>query len=191
MRPIIAGDHHELLENYGPYQFPEKLIPLCWLNRLTATAADLRRRRQCARLPLRRRPIGAESCSRCRNGKPGEKYNIGGGNERTNCRSLIGSARDRGRFTRGLGGFKPQGKKSYLELKTFVSVPSGARVATRSNAAKIRAEARVEAGLRFESGLAKTLRWYFDNRKWCETALAGKYERGRLGWARRKSVEFL
>ena len=71
--------------NYGPYQFPEKLIPLMVLNALDGKPlADLRRRPQPARLAARGRPLRRRSSACSSAGVPGEKYNVGGDTERTN-----------------------------------------------------------------------------------------------------------
>ena len=71
--------------NYGPYQYPEKLIPLFVTNALRRpAAAALRRRPQRARLAARARPLPRRSVRRSSTGTPGEVYNIAGGNEREN-----------------------------------------------------------------------------------------------------------
>src|SRR5262249_44102839 len=79
------------------------------------------------------------------------------------------------------GAMKQRGKTSYFELKTFVPDRPGHDRRYAIDATKIRQELGWKPDYDFESGLAKTVRWYFENRKWCETALAGKDERERLG----------
>ena len=76
---------------------------------------------------------------------------------------------------------KAQGKTSYQDLKVFVADRPGHDKRYAIDAAKIRAELGWQPAYDFEAGLAKTIRWYFENRNWCETVLAGKYERERLG----------
>jgi dTDP-glucose 4,6-dehydratase len=169
--------------NYGPYQFPEKLIPLMLLNAIDGKPLPIYGDGGNVRDWLYVEDHCAGILLALRNGKPGEKYNIGGGNERTNlqivdrlCAEIekVLPAADNAALSR-------QGKKSYFELKTFVSDRPGHDRRYAIDAAKIRAELGWKPDCDFESGLAKTVRWYFDNRKWCETALAGKYERERLG----------
>ena len=76
---------------------------------------------------------------------------------------------------------KRQGKTSYQQLKTFVPDRPGHDRRYAIDASKIRAELGLAPKYDFESGLAKTTEWYFQNRKWCETVVSGKYERERLG----------
>jgi dTDP-glucose 4,6-dehydratase len=118
-----------------------------------------------------------------RNGKPGAKYNIGGGNERTNLQIvdyLCGEIEKVFPAADNVA-LKRQGKKSYSELKTFVPDRPGHDRRYAIDSTKIRAELGWKPDYDFESGLAKTARWYFDNREWCEIALTGKYQRERLG----------
>jgi dTDP-glucose 4,6-dehydratase len=169
--------------NYGPLQFPEKLIPLMVLNALDGK-----------KLPIygdggnvRDWLYVEDHCSgillALQNGKPGEKYNIGGGNERTNLQivdricaeveTVLPAAENL--------ALKLQGKTSYQDLKVFVADRPGHDRRYAIDATKIRADLGWQPAYDFESGLAKTIRWYFENRNWCETVLAGKYERERLG----------
>jgi len=169
--------------NYGPYQFPEKLIPLMLLNAIDGKPLPIYGDGGNVRDWLYVEDHCAGILLALRNGKPGAKYNIGGGNERTNlqivdrlCAEIenVLPAADNGALSR-------QRKKSYFELKTFVPDRPGHDRRYAIDATKIRTELGWKPDCDFESGLAKTVRWYFDNLKWCETALAGKYERERLG----------
>jgi dTDP-glucose 4,6-dehydratase len=169
--------------NYGPYQFPEKLIPLTLLNAIEGRPLPIYGDGGNVRDWLYVEDHCAGILLALRNGKPGEKYNIGGGNERTNLQIVdrlcaeveaVLPASDN-------ESLKRQGKKSYLELKAFVPDRPGHDRRYAIDATKIHAELGWKPDWDFESGLAKTVRWYFDNRKWCETALAGKYQRERLG----------
>lgn len=171
--------------NYGPYQFPEKLIPLMLLNALDGK-------------PL---PIYGDGGNirdwlyvedHCRgillalqNGVPGQKYNIGGGNERTNLQIVDRLCAEVEKLLPATANpaLQAQGKTSYLELKTFVADRPGHDKRYAIDASKIRAELGWQPHYGFESGLAKTVQWYFENRAWCETVVAGKYERQRLGTA--------
>jgi dTDP-glucose 4,6-dehydratase len=169
--------------NYGPLQFPEKLIPLMVLNALDGK-----------KLPIygdggnvRDWLYVEDHCSgillALQNGQPGEKYNIGGGNERTNLQIVDRICAEVENVLPAAENLalKLQGKTSYQDLKVFVADRPGHDRRYAIDASKIRAELGWQPAYDFEAGLAKTIRWYFENRSWCETVLAGKYERERLG----------
>ncbi len=169
--------------NYGPLQFPEKLIPLMLLNAMDGK-----------KLPIygdggniRDWLYVEDHCSgillALQHGRPGEKYNIGGDNERTNLQIVdrICAEVERVLPAAENPALKAQGKASYQELKVFVADRPGHDRRYAIDATKIRTELGWQPAYDFESGLAKTIRWYFENRNWCATVLAGKYERERLG----------
>jgi len=159
--------------NYGPYQFPEKLIPLMILNAIE-------------RRPL---PIYGDGgnvrdwmhvedhCSgillALETGRLGEKYNIGGGNERTNLEivDLICDILDE---------LAPVGA-GRRALKTFVTDRPGHDRRYAIDASKIRRELGWRPRHTFESGLRETVRWYLDHRQWCTQVQSGQYDRERLG----------
>ena len=172
--------------NYGPYQFPEKLIPLMILNAVEGK-----------KLPIygdggnvRDWLYVEDHCEGIllvlRKGAPGAKYNIGGGNERTNlqvvdalCASLdaeLPAAKNPALAAAGL--------RSYAELKTFVPDRPGHDRRYAIDASKIRAELGWSPRHAFESGLSETVRWYLANKPWCEAVQSGKYRRERLGLTR-------
>jgi len=169
--------------NYGPYQFPEKLIPLMLLNALDGKPLPIYGDGGNVRDWL----YVEDHCSgillALLSGKPGARYNIGGGGEQTNLQIVdrVCSEIENVLPAADNGAMKRQGKTSYFELKTFVPDRPGHDRRYAIDSAKIRAELGWKPDYDFESGLAKTVRWYFENRKWCETVLAGKYERERLG----------
>jgi dTDP-glucose 4,6-dehydratase len=159
--------------NYGAFQFPEKLIPLTILNAL-------------ARRPL---PIYGDGLNirdwlhvddHCaglltvlEKGRPGEKYNIGGGNERTNLDIVD-------RICDAVDELRP-GEPSRRRLKTFVPDRPGHDRRYAIDATKIRRELDWSPAHTFEAGLRETVRWYVGNRDWCERVQAGRYDRQRLG----------
>ncbi len=169
--------------NYGPLQFPEKLIPLMLLNALDGKPLPIYGDGGNVRDWLYVEDHCAGILMALQHGQPGDKYNIGGGNERTNLQivdricaeveAILPAAEN--------PALKALGKTSYQDLKTFVADRPGHDKRYAIDAGKIRAELGWQAAYDFEAGLAKTIRWYFENRKWCETVLAGKYGRERLG----------
>ena len=169
--------------NYGPLQFPEKLIPLMLLNAMDGKPLPIYGDGANVRDWLYVEDHCAGILLALQNGQPGGKYNIGGDNERTNLQivdricdeveAIFPAAEN--------PALKTLGKSSYQDLKKFVADRPGHDKRYAIDAAKIRAELGWQPAYDFEAGLAKTIRWYFENRKWCETVLAGKYERERLG----------
>ncbi len=169
--------------NYGPYQFPEKLIPLMILNAVEGR-----------RLPIygdggnvRDWLYVEDHCEgillALRQGRPGGKYNIGGGNERTNLQVVdaLCAALEAALPARENAALQRQGLGSYSELKTFVPDRPGHDRRYAIDAARIRTELGWQPRHAFESGLAETVRWYLANRAWCEAVQRGKYDRQRLG----------
>jgi dTDP-glucose 4,6-dehydratase len=169
--------------NYGPYQFPEKLIPLMVLNAIEGKPLPIYGDGGNVRDWLYVEDHCAGVLLALRNGKPGEKYNIGGGNERTNLQivDLICGEIEKLLPAADNPLLSGQGKRSYFELKSFVSDRPGHDRRYAIDAAKIRRELGWTPAYDFESGLARTIDWYCENRAWCKNALAGKYERERLG----------
>jgi len=118
-----------------------------------------------------------------RRSAPGGKYNIGGGNERTNlqvvdalCAALEAeapAAKNPALAARGLS--------SYAGLQTFVADRPGHDRRYAIDASKIRRELEWAPRHAFEDGLRETVRWYLANRPWCEAVQSGRYRRERLG----------
>jgi dTDP-glucose 4,6-dehydratase len=169
--------------NYGPYQFPEKLMPLMILNAVEGRALPIYGDGGNVRDWLYVEDHCEGILLVLRRGQPGGKYNIGGGNERTNlqvvdslCAALeaeLPAARNLALGTRGL--------RSYADLKTLVPDRPGHDRRYAIDASKIRAELGWRPRHDFESGLRETVRWYLRNRAWCEAVQSGKYRRERLG----------
>lgn len=171
--------------NYGPYQFPEKLIPLMILNAVEGR-----------KLPIygdggnvRDWLYVEDHCSGLelvlRRGTPGEKYNIGGGNERTNLEIVdtLCNALEASLPARENRSLREQMISAYQELKTFVPDRPGHDRRYAIDASKIRRELGWEPANDFTSGLEKTVNWYLSNREWCTSVVADKYSRERLGLA--------
>ncbi len=166
--------------NYGPYQYPEKLIPLMILNALEGK-------------PL---PIYGDGGNvrdwlyvddHCRgiltallHGKPGEKYNLGGRSERTNL-EIVDTLCDILEGERPAAENPALAGRSYRDLKTFVADRPGHDRRYAIDDAKIRRELGWEPRHDFASGLQATVCWYLANRSWCEAVQAGTYGRERLG----------
>jgi dTDP-glucose 4,6-dehydratase len=170
--------------NYGPYQFPEKLIPLMILNALGGRALPIYGDGGNVRDWLHVDDHCAALLLVLSHGRPGEKYNIGGGNERTNleivdriCESL--EALVPARSNRALSGVD-----AYRSLRTFVPDRPGHDRRYAIDASKIRAELNWQPKRTFDEGLHETSRWYVEHRDWCERIQAGRYDRERLGLAR-------
>ena len=113
-------------------------------------------------------------------GRTGEKYNIGGGNERTNLEVVD-------RVCDAVDAIVPAAHNpalkgaSYRSLKTFVPDRPGHDRRYAIDATKIRSELGWAPVHVFEEGLARTARWYFEHRAWCGQVQAGRYDRQRLG----------
>ena len=106
-------------------------------------------------------------------GQPGEKYNVGGGNERTNLQIVD-------RICDVLDELRPRAG-GYRALKTFVPDRPGHDRRYAIDATKIRTELGWRATHTFETGLRQTIEWYLEHREWCEAVQSGRYERQRLG----------
>lgn len=169
--------------NYGPLQFPEKLIPLMLLNAMDGKPLPIYGDGGNVRDWLYVEDHCAGILLALQHGQPGDKYNIGGGNERTNLQIVDRICDEVERILPATENpaLRALGKTSYQDLKTFVADRPGHDKRYAIDASKIRAELGWQPAYDFEAGLAKTIRWYFENRKWCETVLAGKYGRERLG----------
>ncbi len=169
--------------NYGPFQFPEKLIPLMILNALAGK-------------PL---PIYGDGANvrdwlyvddHCRGillallrGDLGEKYNIGGHNERTNLQVVdricdilqeaLPPADNNALVQRSMG--------HYRDLKTFVRDRPGHDQRYAIDSDKIQQQLGWRALHNFETGLEQTVRWYIDNHDWCQAVRQNQYDGQRLG----------
>jgi dTDP-glucose 4,6-dehydratase len=153
--------------NYGPYQFPEKLIPLVILNALAGKPLPV----YGDGMNVRDWLYVVDHCSAIRlalaRGRLGETYNIGGDNERTNI-DVVRTV------CMILDALKPQAK-SYASLITFVTDRPGHDRRYAIDATKSRTELGWRAAETFESGIAKTVRWYLDHPDWVQSVVTGAY----------------
>ncbi len=169
--------------NYGPYQFPEKLIPLMLLNALEGKPLPIYGDGGNVRDWLYVEDHCRGILLALQQGVPGEKYNIGGGNECTNLQIVDRLCAEVEKLLPAADNpaLQAQGKASYSDLKTSVADRPGHDRRYAIDASKICAELNWQPQYDFESGLAKTVQWYLNNRAWCDTVLRGKYQRQRLG----------
>jgi len=170
--------------NYGPFQFPEKLIPLMVLNAVEARPLPI----YGDGLNVRDWLFVEDHCAGILDvldrGRAGESYNIGGENERTNIRIVDAICETVERLAPAAAN--PAMRKaevaSYAALKTFVEDRKGHDRRYAIDATKIRRELGWSPEHVFERGLEATVRWYLDNRSWCLAVQAkGEYNRERLG----------
>ena len=163
--------------NYGPYQFPEKLIPLVILNALAGKPLPIYGKGDQIRDWLYVDDHVRALLRVLEHGQPGATYNIGGHNEKTNLqvvRSLC-AILDQKRPQH------PAGIKHYAELITHVTDRPGHDQRYAIDAGKIERELGWIPAETFDSGLEKTVDWYLNNNTWCQHVLDGSYRGERLG----------
>ncbi|AFJ01920.1 dTDP-glucose 4,6-dehydratase [Methylophaga frappieri] len=161
--------------NYGPYQFPEKLIPLMILNGLAGKSLPVYGDGQHIRDWLYVEDHVRALQLILEQGRPGETYNIGGQNERTNLEVV-------NQICSTLDSLQPTTSgRTYRELIQFVTDRPGHDVRYAIDASKIRRELGWQPREDFDSGLQKTVQWYLDNHDWCKQIQNGHYQQQRLG----------
>ena len=163
--------------NYGPYHFPEKLIPHVILNAIHGKPLPIYGDGMQTRDWLYVEDHAKALIKVITEGKIGQTYNIGGHNEKTNL-EVVKAICD---LMEELAPEKPIGVKSYRDLITFVKDRPGHDVRYAIDASKIKRELRWMPEETFETGLRKTVQWYLDNRQWWERVLSGAYRLERLG----------
>jgi dTDP-glucose 4,6-dehydratase len=167
--------------NYGPYQFPEKLIPLTILNAIEGKALPIYGDGGNVRDWLYVEDHCSGILEVLKQGIPGQKYNIGGGNERTNVQVVDKICAVLDEVLPSSQNQALDGLSSYSQLKTFVTDRPGHDRRYAIDATKIRTELGWTPGHDFDRGIERTVRWYLENREWCETVQQDKYLRERLG----------
>ena len=161
--------------NYGPYQFPEKLIPLMILNALGGKALPV----YGDGMQVRDWLYVADHCRAILTvldqGKPGETYNIGGHNEMPNIRIVQ-------KICALLDELRPRADgQPYVGQITYVADRPGHDRRYAIDAGKIGRELGWQPQETFDTGIRKTVEWYLDNAAWCERVTSGKYRQERLG----------
>jgi dTDP-glucose 4,6-dehydratase len=153
--------------NYGPYQFPEKLIPLCLLNALEGKAIPIYGDGKNTRDWLFVRDHCAAIWTIMKQGNKGETYNIGGHNEISNIDIVT-------TICNALQDFKPS-SENYLDLITFVNDRPGHDWRYAIKAEKIERELGWKPSYTFETGLKETIEWYLNHLDWIKTIQNGEY----------------
>ena len=165
--------------NYGPYQFPEKLIPLVLNNALNGKPLPIYGDGQQVRDWL----FVLDHCSAIRavleRGRLGETYNVGGGNQRSNLEVVT-------TLCALLDELRPESPYvPHKQLMTFVTDRPGHDRRYAIDARKLESELDWHAAESFETGLRKTVRWYLDNSAWVEDVTSGAYQH----WMRQNYTE--
>ena len=160
--------------NYGPYQFPEKLIPLTILRGLEGKTMPVYGRGENIRDWLHVEDHARALIAVLTRGRPGEVYNIGGGAERRN----IDVVRN---VCELLDRMAPK-QRPHADMIAFVADRPGHDFRYAIDSSKIQRELGWQPQESFESGLAGTIRWYLDNRPWWERIISGVYRTERLGF---------
>ncbi len=163
--------------NYGPYHFPEKLIPHVILNAIHGKPLPIYGDGLQIRDWLYVEDHAKALIKVVTEGEIGETYNIGGHNEKNNL-EVVETICD---LLEELAPEKPKGVSNYRDLITFVKDRPGHDARYAIDASKIERELGWVPEETFETGLRKTVQWYLDNRQWWERVLSGAYRLERLG----------
>jgi len=163
--------------NYGPYQFPEKLIPLIILNALEGKPLPVYGKGDQIRDWLYVEDHAKALWQVASQGHRGETYNIGGHNEKTNLEVIHAVCA----ILDELAPNHPAGITTYSQLITHVTDRPGHDQRYAINADKIKQNLGWRPEETFETGIRKTVAWYLNNRNWCRHIQDGSYQRERLG----------
>ncbi|WMJ00285.1 dTDP-glucose 4,6-dehydratase [Pseudomonas chlororaphis subsp. aurantiaca] len=164
--------------NYGPFHFPEKLIPLVILNALAGKPLPVYGNGLQVRDWLFVEDHARALLKVVTEGVVGETYNIGGHNEQKNIDVVRGICQ----LLEELAPRKPEGVQHYADLITFVQDRPGHDLRYAIDAGKIERELGWVPQETFASGLRKTVQWYLDNQEWCQRVQDGSYQGQRLGF---------
>ena len=163
--------------NYGPYHFPEKLIPHMILNALAGKALPVYGKGTQIRDWLYVEDHARALVLVATTAAIGETYNIGGHNEKQNIEVVHTLCE----LLEELHPEKPEGIAEYKDLITFVKDRPGHDLRYAIDASKIAADLGWKPQETFETGLRKTVQWYLENRDWWQRVLDGDYRLDRIG----------
>lgn len=163
--------------NYGPYHFPEKLVPLMILNALDGKPLPVYGKGEQIRDWLYVEDHARALYKVVTEGHIGETYNIGGHNEKQNI-EVVHTLCD---LLEELAPTKPDNLVNYRDLIAYVQDRPGHDLRYAIDAGKIQQDLGWKPEETFETGLRKTVVWYLDNLDWCKRVQDGSYKRERLG----------
>ena len=163
--------------NYGPFHFPEKLIPLVILNALQGKPLPVYGKGDQIRDWLYVDDHARALVLVATTGGIAETYNIGGHNEKKNIEVVLAICE----LLEELVPHKLKGIKHYKDLITFVSDRAGHDLRYAIDASKIAQDLNWKPVETFESGIKKTVQWYLDNQDWCQHVQNGSDQRERIG----------
>ena len=156
--------------NYGPYHFPEKLIPLMIHNALAGKPLPIYGDGQQVRDWLYVKDHASAICRVLESGKVGETYNVGGWNEKPNLDVVY-------TLCSILDELSPRSDgKSYRDQITYVTDRPGHDRRYAINATKINRALGWKPAETFETGIRKTVQWYLDNQEWVQNVTSGEYK---------------
>lgn len=168
--PVIVSN---CSNNYGPYHFPEKLIPLNILNAMECKPITVYGKGENIRDWLYVEDHARALYTIISKGRLGETYNVGGKNERTNIEVI-------NRICEIMDKLRPQ-NAPHSKLITFVTDRPGHDLRYAIDATKLETELGWQARESFESGIEKTVRWYLENEEWWRPLRGDVYTGERLG----------
>lgn len=160
--------------NYGPYHFPEKLIPLVILNALEGKPLPIYGKGDQIRDWLYVEDHARALVLVATQGVVGETYNIGGHNEKQNIEVVR-------EICEILDQLSPRTRGPYADLITYVTDRPGHDRRYAIDSSKMQKELGWVPEETFATGLRKTVQWYLDNQEWCQHVQDGSYQRDRLG----------
>ena len=161
--------------NYGPYQFPEKLIPVTILNAINGKDIPVYGKGDNVRDWLYVEDHVRALLTVLINGRPGETYNLGGNNEKTNIELVKTICKLMDELNKNKLVHKHE------DLIKFVADRPGHDLRYAIDATKIKSELGFQPAHNFDEGIKKTVNWYINNLEWCRIVMKNKYNLERLG----------